>query len=63
MIVLDTHIWVWWVHGDGRLSKSQMDAIQTNAYPGIRVLEITPENEVMETCRKRLKKYDSIGKE
>jgi PIN domain nuclease of toxin-antitoxin system len=30
MIVLDTHIWIWWVHGDERISKSQVDAIQTN---------------------------------
>ena len=22
MIVLDTHIWVWWVHGDASLSAS-----------------------------------------
>ena len=22
MIVLDTHIWVWWVHGDSRLNSS-----------------------------------------
>jgi PIN domain nuclease of toxin-antitoxin system len=80
MILLDTHIWVWWVHGDDRLSKSQIKAIQSNegdligvsaiscweiaklvekkrlelpcsvmewfdqalAYPGIRILELTP---------------------
>jgi PIN domain nuclease of toxin-antitoxin system len=27
MIVLDTHIWVWWVHGDTRLTNSQSAAI------------------------------------
>ena len=21
MIVLDTHVWVWWVHGDAKLPK------------------------------------------
>ena len=81
MIVLDTHIWVWWVHDEKRLSNSQIEAIQANettgigvsaislwemaklveykrivlpcslmdwfrqalAYPGIRLLELTPE--------------------
>ena len=27
MIVLDTHIWIWWVHGDERLTQAQRDAI------------------------------------
>ena len=30
MIVLDTHIWVWWVHGSDRLTSSQLDVIQAN---------------------------------
>ncbi len=30
MIVLDTHIWVWWVHNDVRLTKSQLDTIKAN---------------------------------
>lgn len=32
MIVLDTHthIWVWWVHGDEALTKSQAGIIQAN---------------------------------
>ncbi|MCL5998891.1 MAG: type II toxin-antitoxin system VapC family toxin [Chloroflexi bacterium] len=30
MIVLDTHIWIWWVHGDERLTQAQRDAITTN---------------------------------
>ena len=28
MIVLDTHIWVWWVQGDPRLTPAQRQAIQ-----------------------------------
>jgi len=28
MIVLDTHIWVWWVHGDPRLSNQQNQWLQ-----------------------------------
>ncbi len=27
MIMLDTHIWVWWVHGDSHLTQTQMEAI------------------------------------
>lgn len=30
MILLDTHAWVWWVHGEERLSPNQLNAIQEN---------------------------------
>ena len=30
MIVLDTHVWVWWAEGNPRLSQSQTQAIQAN---------------------------------
>ena len=30
MIVLDTHIWVWWVHDDERLTNKQIEAIEAN---------------------------------
>jgi len=30
MIVLDTHIWVWWVHGAEQLTSAQRDAIAAN---------------------------------
>jgi len=30
VIVLDTHIWVWWVHGDDRLTKAQTELITAN---------------------------------
>jgi PIN domain nuclease of toxin-antitoxin system len=30
MIVLDTHIWVWWVHGDSQLAERQMEVIVEN---------------------------------
>lgn len=30
MIVLDTHVWVWWVHGDARLSASHAKLIEEN---------------------------------
>jgi len=81
MILLDTHIWVWWVDGSERLSPEQMLEIQNNEagiigvsaiscwevaklvelgrieldvpidewihqalnYPGVRLLELTPD--------------------
>jgi PIN domain nuclease of toxin-antitoxin system len=30
MIVLDTHVWVWWVHGDERLTPAQAKVIKAN---------------------------------
>lgn len=30
MIILDTHIWIWWVHGDKRLKTSQSQIIEAN---------------------------------
>jgi len=30
MIVLDTHVWVWWIDGDRRLSKKQSSVIEEN---------------------------------
>lgn len=81
MIVLDTHVWVWWVHGVERLTPTQAEIISANeqdiigvsaiscwevaklvergrleipcslqdwfdlalGYPGVRILELTPE--------------------
>lgn len=28
MILLDTHIWLWWVHGDGQLPSEYSDLLQ-----------------------------------
>jgi PIN domain nuclease of toxin-antitoxin system len=30
MIILDTHIWIWWVHGEQRLTRTQEEVIQAN---------------------------------
>ena len=35
MIVLDTHIWVWWVHGDNQLSQFHQDKLQENESEGL----------------------------
>lgn len=37
MIVLDTHIWVWWVHGDEHLNKQQTAWLQENEESGLGV--------------------------
>ena len=41
MIVLDTHIWIWWVHGDDRLASTQAEAIEANEEEGIGVSAIS----------------------
>ena len=41
MIVLDTHIWVWWVHGDSTLSASTRAFIDSSEHTGIAVSAIS----------------------
>jgi len=41
MIILDTHIWVWWVHGDERLTSAQAEIIEANEKDVIGVSAIT----------------------
>ena len=41
MIVLDTHVWVWWVHGGEQLTKNQISAIQANEDDVIGISAIT----------------------
>ena len=37
MIILDTHIWVWWVQGDQRLTAQHKELIQTHQNSGLGV--------------------------
>jgi PIN domain nuclease of toxin-antitoxin system len=41
MIVLDTHVWVWWVHGDDHLSETQAEAIESSEADAIGVSAIS----------------------
>ena len=41
MIVLDTHIWVWWVHADPRLSQAHAAALRANEATGLGVSAIS----------------------
>lgn len=41
MIVLDTHIWVWWVHGDPRLTPAQQQVLTANEQTGLGVSVIS----------------------
>ena len=40
MIVLDTHIWVWWVHGDMRLNQKYYEYIQKQESQGLGISAI-----------------------
>ena len=37
MILLDTHTWVWWVHGDARLSEEHREMLDARTVEGIGV--------------------------
>src|SRR5262249_51259187 len=41
MILLDTHIWVWWVFGDPQLTQSQRQHLQDNEATGLGVSVIS----------------------
>jgi PIN domain nuclease of toxin-antitoxin system len=41
MIILDTHVWVWWVHGDEKLPKDYAQAIGDHESDGLGVSVIS----------------------
>jgi len=41
MIILDTHIWVWWIHGDSRLSPEYARYIQAHEETGLGICAIS----------------------
>jgi PIN domain nuclease of toxin-antitoxin system len=41
VIVLDTHIWVWWVHGDAHLTPQQLGHLQANESQGLGISAIS----------------------
>lgn len=41
MIILDTHIWIWWVHGDPSLSNAARDVIESSERSGLGVCAIS----------------------
>jgi PIN domain nuclease of toxin-antitoxin system len=41
VIVLDTHIWIWWVHGASQLSAEQAQVLQEHEASGIGVSAIS----------------------
>lgn len=41
MILLDTHIWVWWIHGDERLTKECTALLQLHEKTGLGVSVIS----------------------
>jgi PIN domain nuclease of toxin-antitoxin system len=41
VIVLDTHVWIWWVHGDSRLTPAQQQVLAANEQSGLGVSAIS----------------------
>ncbi|MBP6821608.1 MAG: type II toxin-antitoxin system VapC family toxin [Acidobacteria bacterium] len=41
MIILDTHIWIWWIQGDSRLTPAYRNYIQANEPLGLGVSVIS----------------------
>ena len=41
MIVIDTHIWIWWAHGSSHLSASQLGEIEASEQSGVGVSAIS----------------------
>ncbi len=41
MILLDTHVWVWWVHGDKQLTQTQIEVIAGDEPYGIGISAIS----------------------
>jgi PIN domain nuclease of toxin-antitoxin system len=41
MILLDTHVWIWWVHGDQRLTADAQKAIEQHEGEGLGVSVIS----------------------
>ena len=41
MIVLDTHIWIWWVHDDAKLSADYKTCIQSHEATGLAISRIS----------------------
>ncbi len=37
MIILDTHIWIWWVQGDNRLTQQYQDLLKAHQADGLGV--------------------------
>ena len=41
MIILDTHIWIWWVHDEARLTSEQLQTIHDNEAQGLGISAIS----------------------
>lgn len=54
MIVLDTHIWIWWVHDDPRLPQAVGDYLQREEAQGLGVSSISCWEVAMLHARGRL---------
>ena len=61
MIVLDTHIWFWWVQDISRLSKAHRNLLEANEGDGLGVSVISCWEIAMLVAKKRLTFSDPVG--
>jgi PIN domain nuclease of toxin-antitoxin system len=41
VIVVDTHIWIWWVHGDTRLTSAHYEVLNSGDHTGLGISAIS----------------------
>ena len=51
MIILDTHIWIWWVDGSDRLSAAQRNAIMGHTEIGVSAISCWEVSKLVEKSR------------
>ena len=54
MILLDTHTWLWWVHGDARLPRQHLESIKQSAEIGVSVISFWEVAKMVEIGRLNL---------
>jgi PIN domain nuclease of toxin-antitoxin system len=54
MVLLDTHVWVWWVHGDPRLPKQIRELVDGEEHNGLGVSIISCWEVAMLNARRRI---------
>jgi PIN domain nuclease of toxin-antitoxin system len=61
LILLDTHIWIWWVQGDPRLSEAAIDFLDARSANSIAISSISFWEVAMLASRNRLILPDTVS--
>jgi PIN domain nuclease of toxin-antitoxin system len=61
MIILDTHIWIWWVHGDDQLPQDYHDYVQEKEADGLGICAISCWEVAKLVERRRLTLHCPVG--